>query len=75
MPQYKLPLSVDEQQHILDAANPYDVPVLLDLLVRCQEVMIGVRLEIKAAKHYRMGSEVTKHTYNALEIINRLIGP
>lgn len=73
MNNYKLPLTVDDQQRISDAVNSFDVPVLLDLVVRCQDVLMGVREEIMGAKHYRMGTDASKHLRNALLMINRLI--
>jgi hypothetical protein len=45
----KLPLTVAEQQDILDGANTNEVSVLLDLLVRSQEVLLAIRSESKTA--------------------------
>jgi hypothetical protein len=49
MPAYKLPLSVDEQQRISDAANPFDVPALLDLVARSQEIIGACRCQARIA--------------------------
>jgi len=73
MSSYKLPLSVEEMQAIVNRASPHDVSPLLYLLDSCQQALGAIRDEAKGMTRCRDASEAREFARYCLGVIGQLL--